>query len=133
MKLKIKKFESFKDKTGFLRPFYNNSHFKNFKLRRFFLLYGNKKYPRADHAHKKCNQILIPVEGLIQVEITKKNKKKIKFILSVKNKRFLTVPTFHWIKIKFKNSKSILLTLCDYKYDKREYIQNFEDFIKTKG
>ena len=49
------------------------------------------------------------------------------------NKRFLIVPTFHWIRIKFKNNKSILLTLCDYKYDKREYIQNFKNFIQSKG
>ena len=76
MKLKIKKFDSFKYRTGSLRPFYNSSHFKKFKLKRFFLLYGNDKYPRADHAHKKCNQILIPVAGTIKIEITKKNKKK---------------------------------------------------------
>ena len=131
MKLKIKKFDSFKDRTGSLRPFYNSSHFKKFKLKRFFLLYGNDKYPRADHAHKKCNQILIPVAGTIKIEITKKNKKKMNIVLSEKNKKFLIVPKYHWIKIKFKNNKSILLTLCDFKYDKKEYIQNFENFLKN--
>ena len=126
MKLKIKKFEKFSDRTGILIPFYDNEHFKNFKIKRFFFLYGNKKYPRADHAHKKCNQIIIPVKGSAIIEII--NKKKKIFNISYKNKSYLIVPKFHWVKIIFKDSKSALITLCDYKYDKSEYIQKFEDF-----
>ena len=132
MKLKIKKFKSFKDRTGYLRPFYDHSHFKKFKLKRFFLLYGNKEYPRADHAHKKCNQILIPIAGTIKIEITNKKNKKTNFVLSHQNKKFLIVPKYHWIKIKFKDNKSILLTLCDFRYDKKEYIQNFKNFLKNR-
>ena len=128
MKLEIKKFKKFSDKTGVLTPFYNNDHFKKFKIKRFFFLYGNKKYPRADHAHKKCNQIIIPVKGSAIIEITNKKKRKKIFNIFYKNNNFLIVPKFHWIKIKFKNSKSVLITLCDYEYDKSEYIQKFEDF-----
>ena len=60
------------------------------------------------------------------------NLKKIKkkFILSPQNNKYLFVPKKHWIKLKFLNKGSILLTLCDYKYDKKEYIQKFSDFLK---
>ena len=130
MKLQIKKFEKFTSKHGTLIPYYRNYHFKNFKIKRFFFIYGNKKYSRGDHAHKKCNQILIPIKGKATIIITKSNNKKYSFNLSMKNNRFLIVPTKHWIKILFKEQNSILLTLCDYKYDKSEYIENINDFLK---
>ena len=50
-----------------------------------------KKYYRANHAHKKCNQILIPLFGKIRVDIITKNKNK-KFILSHKKNNYLNVP-----------------------------------------
>ena len=130
VKLKIKKFNRFTDKTGSLIPFYSNLHYSNFKLRRFFFIYGNTKHPRASHAHKKCNQILIPIKGQMITQITTKNNKKYNFNLSTKNKKFLTVPKQHWIKILFRTKNSILLTLCDYKYDQKEYIYNIGKFIR---
>jgi len=130
VKLEIKKFKRFIDRTGHLVPFYKNEHFKNFKLKRFFFVYGNTSFSRADHAHKKCNQILIPIFGKIKVEITnKKNIKKI-YILSLKKKKFLCVPKKNWIKLNFLIKNSILLTLCDFKYNKKEYIQSKKDFFK---
>ena len=129
-KLKIKKFNKYRDKTGSLIPFYLKKHFENFKIKRFFFVYGNLKYPRADHAHKKCNQVLIPINGTIEVCITNKNKKERKFLLSLRSNNYLFVPKDHWIKLKFIKKKSILLTLCDYKYDKKEYIQSKKKFFK---
>lgn len=130
MKLKIKKFNRFSDTTGSLVPFYINKHCKNFKLKRFFFVYGKIKYPRADHAHKKCNQILIPINGKVKVEITNKKNKKKRYILSLRRKNFLYVPKKNWIKLNFLEKNSILLTLCDVKYDKKEYIQNKNKFLK---
>ena len=130
MKLQIKKFNTYSDKTGSLMPFYLNSHLNNFKLKRFFFIYGNTKYPRADHAHKKCDQILIPICGEVIIKIIKKNKKKTSFNISRKNKKYLLVPRHHWIKIIFKSKDSILLTLCNYKYDKKEYISVLNNFLK---
>ena len=34
----------------------------------------------------------------------------------------------HFINIKFHQEKAVMLTLCDYKYDKKEYIQRKEFF-----
>jgi dTDP-4-dehydrorhamnose 3,5-epimerase-like enzyme len=130
MKLETLKFKEYSDKTGSLVPFYKKINLKKFKIVRFFFLYGKLTYGRANHAHKKCNQILIPVNGKTLVEITTTKGVIKKFILSKKNKKYLFVPIFHWIKITFLEKKSILLTLCDYKYDKDEYIQNINNFYK---
>ncbi len=132
LNLKLLKFNKYEDKTGRLIPFYIKKHLNNFKIRRFFFIYGNLKYPRADHAHKKCNQILIPVKGEMVLKITTLSNKKYFFKLTEKNKKFVILPKYHWIKIFFKKRNSILLTLCDYKYDKKEYIQNFDHFLKLK-
>ncbi len=129
MKLEVKKFKQFTDKTGSLVPIYKSKHLKNFNLKRFFFVYGKLSYLRADHAHKKCNQILVPIFGRLAVEITSRNKKTTKYILSLKNKKMLYVPKGNWIKLKFKIKNSILLTLCDHNYDKREYIQSKKEFF----
>ena len=83
---------------------------------------------RADHAHKKCNQVLIPVNGSAKVNIFNLKKVKKTYVINDKNKSFLIIPKFHFIQIKFLKKDSVLLTLCDYKYDKKEYIQKKEFF-----
>jgi UDP-2-acetamido-3-amino-2,3-dideoxy-glucuronate N-acetyltransferase len=128
MKLKIKKFKRITDFSGSLIPIYKDKSLNQFNIKRFFFIYGKKKFIRAEHAHRKCNQILIPVNGKVEVEIFNLKKIKKTFTLSDRNKSFLFIPSFHFIRIKFKQEKSILLTLCDYKYDKKEYIFKKEFF-----
>ena len=76
MKLKIKKFKRITDFSGSLVPIYKNESLNKFNIKRFFFIYGNKKFIRAEHAHRKCNQILIPVNGEVKVEIFNKKKEK---------------------------------------------------------
>ena len=132
MKLQVKKFKIFKDITGSLIRFYLDKHLNNFKIKRFFFIHGGKKYLRADHAHKKCNQIIIPIDGLMDIEITTRQNKKLIFKHSKKNCRYLIVPKFHWIKIKFKEKNASLIVLCDYKYSQDEYIRNIKKFLNNK-
>ena len=129
-KPKILRYSIYPEFNGTLIPFYTNKHFpKYFKLRRFFLLYGKKRYSRADHAHKKCSQIIIPLRGKIYITI-KSGKYSKKYVLGVYKKNCLLVPPYNWIKINFQKNEDSLLTLCDFKYDKREYISNYQNFLK---
>ena len=125
-----KSFKIYSDITGSLIPFYDHYHFKNFKIKRFFFVYGKKKYFRADHAHKICNQILVPIRGKIIVEITNIKKKIKKVTLSLKNNKMLLIPKKNWVRLSFKEKNSIVLILCDYKYVKSEYIQKKTEFFK---
>ena len=129
-KPKILKYSIYPEYNGTLIPFYTNKHFpKYFKLKRFFLLYGKSKFFRADHAHKKCSQIIIPLSGKIYVTIKSRRYLK-RFILEVNKKKCLVVPPYNWIKINFQNNQDSLLTLCNFEYDKREYISNYKNFLK---
>ena len=77
---KLIKYKNFKDNRGLLVPFeiknrmikINNSFY--FKMKRIFFSVGKKNYYRGDHAHKKCSQILLCLNGSIVVETIKKNK-----------------------------------------------------------
>ena len=100
MKLQQKKSKTFSDHTGSLIPFYFKSSLSSFSIKRFFFVYGNTKYSRADHAHKKCNQILIPIFGQIKVEITTLKKRNKNFTLSKNNNNYLFVPKKKLDKIK---------------------------------
>lgn len=123
-------YKSFSEKSGTLVPFYINKSFpKFFKLKRIFLVYGKKNYLRADHAHKKCSQIIIPIKGNTKITTYHKKKKKIFFLKPSKNKA-LFVPIHTWLNIKFFKNNDSILTLCNYQYKKKEYILNFYDFKK---
>tara|TARA_B110000285_G_scaffold223852_1_gene279926 strand:+ start:551 stop:943 length:393 start_codon:yes stop_codon:yes gene_type:complete len=128
VKLQLKKFNKFTDITGSLVPFYKKKSLSNFNIKRFFFIYGDQKFMRADHAHRKCNQVLIPVNGSVKITVFNQKKTKKTFIINDTNKKFLIIPKFNFIQIKFLKKNSILLTLCDYKYDKKEYIQKKEFF-----
>lgn len=129
MKFQISKYKKYFNKTGYLVPFYKKN-FGNFKIIRFFFLHGKLKSFRANHAHKKCNQIYIPVTGKILVEITTKKNIYKKVLLNNKYNNYIKIPKMTWTKIIFKEKKSILLVLCDYKYDRKEYIENKTEFFK---
>ncbi len=129
-KTKLIKYDTFPERNGTLVPFYTSKSFpKGFRLKRFFILYGKKKLFRADHAHSKCTQIIIPLNGQITVKIFSRNFKK-KYILNTKLKKALYVPPYNWITIYFKNTNDSLITLCNYRYDKKEYISDLRIFKK---
>ena len=129
MRLKVKKFKKYFNYTGYLVPFYKKKNFDNFRIVRFFFIYGKNNFFRANHAHKKCNQIYIPVLGKMNIEVLTQKKKTKKILLNSSHNKFLIVPKMTWTKINFEKKKNILLVLCDYKYDRKEYIENKDDFL----
>ena len=132
--LKINKFYNQKGKLFSLE--YSKKKIKNscpIKVKRIFITYGNSKYFRGNHAHKKCNQFLICVNGKIKIKLTDLSQQEKEYVISSKKNYGLLVPKLIWNKIYFLKKNSILLAICDYKYDrKNEYIENYKNFIKGK-
>jgi len=128
MKLyKIFNFKKFKNISGELLPITFNKKFP-IKVKRIFFIYGKKKYKRGDHAHKKCSQVFYPLFGKVQITIQAKKLKK-NIILNYKENRAMLVFPKTWCDIKFLTKNSIILVLCDYKYDFNDYIESYEDFV----
>ena len=126
--MKTTKFKSYKKKSGTLVPF---SIIKDmpFKVKRIFLIYGNKNFIRGKHAHKKCSQLLVPVSGKIEVSLEDK-KKKITKILDYKFKKGHLVKPKTWCKLKFLTNNAILMVFCDEEYRFEDYIEKYKDFLK---
>ena len=125
--MKIKKLKIYSDKTGDLVPISLKDNIP-FKTKRIFIIHGKKNYIRADHAHYKCSQFLIPLCGTITVNYENK-KSKFKKILSVKKNNCLMLKPKTWCKIKFNSSNSKLMVFCDKEYDPSDYIRNYKNFL----
>ena len=127
------KLRSFKKKSGKLVPINFDKTFP-IQVKRFFYIYGKKNQYRGNHAHKKCTQIFIPIFGKIKLSLVSKNKKKY-YDLNYKKNYGIVVPPKTWIKLHFLNKNSIVLVICDQKYEYKDYIVTYKEylnFIKRK-
>ena len=123
----ILKLKKIKNLNGVLMPIYLNK-INSFKTKRMFIVKGDKNFIRGQHAHKKCTQIIILINGETDIKIIKN--KTYKFNLKSNQNKMLRIPPMHWVNIKFKKNKSSFLVLCDVNFSKKEYIFNFNTFLK---
>ena len=126
--MKKSKFKVYNRKTGSLFAI----SFKKdipFNSKRIFIINGKKGSKRADHAHHKCSQYLIPIYGSIDVNY-ENNKGKFKKKLSYKNCEGLLLKPKNWVKIKFNTMNSKLLVFCDREYEYLDYIEQYDNFLK---
>ena len=126
--MKKSKFKSFKKKSGKLTAF---SLKKNFpiKVKRIFIINGEKNFVRGDHAHKKCSQFVYSILGKIKIELISKKEKQTIILSHNRNEGYLLKPKT-WCKIKFLTKNAILLVACDMEYKFNDYIEKYSDFLK---
>ena len=125
--MKKTKLKIFSDNTGSLIPISLKKDIP-FKTKRIFIIYGKKNRIRADHAHYKCSQFLIPLYGTIIVDYMSK-RGKFKKILSLKKNNTLLLEHMTWCKIKFLTDNSKLMVFCDMEYDPSDYIRKYTSFL----
>jgi dTDP-4-dehydrorhamnose 3,5-epimerase-like enzyme len=124
IKIKVPKF---KNKYGLLTVVEENSILP-FKFKRVYFVHANKNIKRGDHAHKKCYQFFLCLNGKIEVTYTNGKSKK-KTILK-NNSEGLLVPPKIWSKLLYLEKNTLLSVFCNTYYDKKEYLNNYEDFLK---
>ena len=91
--------------------------------------YGKKNKIRGQHAHKKCSQLFIPIQGKMILKIlTPQSKKTIQ--LNTSSKNAVLVPPKYWCDVKFINKNSILMVACDKYYQINDYLKNFTEYKK---
>ena len=103
-----------------------------FDIKRIFYLYdipGGKD--RGAHAHKECHQFLIAGSGSFDVLLDDGESKKL--ITLNQPYRGLHIPPGIWAsEINF-SSGSICLVLASHKYDEKDYIREYGEFLKYKN
>ena len=119
MKIKIKK-----DSNCDLL-YYENLK-KKLKIKRIFFLKGKRDCIRGNHAHKKCSQYFLSIQGSIKISTNNGEKK----IIKVRQlDKVLHVPPYTWVKV-FLKKNQLLCVMCDRNYEKNDYINSYDKFIK---
>lgn len=122
------KFKRFIDENGILVPIEEKIDVP-FKIARVFYISNLKKGDvRGEHAHRKCQQVLICLQGECEV-VCDNGKFKKKFRLQDPTQA-LYIPPLVWTIHKFLKDGSIFLVLADQKFDESDYIRSYEDFLK---
>ena len=102
-----------------------------FDIKRIFYLYdipGGKD--RGAHAHIECHQFLIAGSGSFDVLLDDGKSKKL--VTLNQPYRGLHIPPGIWAsEINF-SSGSICLVLASHKYDEKDYIREYGEFLKYK-
>ena len=124
-----KKLKRYRNSTGLLIPFSLKKNLP-FKCKRIFIIYGKENSFRGNHAHHKCSQFLVPLNGSINVEYENK-KGKFKKKLSFKKNNYLLLKPKTWCRIHFINKNSKLLVFCDREYEFSDYIEEYKHFLKV--
>lgn len=99
-----------------------------FQLKRFFYIYGLDNLERGFHAHRKCEQILIPLQGYFTLILDDGFKEKT-FLLNKSNEG-IYIPLYTFLKMKNFSKDCIILVICSYKYDESEYIRDYDIFLE---
>jgi dTDP-4-dehydrorhamnose 3,5-epimerase-like enzyme len=100
-----------------------------FEIKRIYYMYSVKQdVIRGLHAHKTLQQVLICISGSCKILLDDGIEKEI-LMLDKKNYG-LYIGAHIWREIFDFSEDAVLLVLASDFYDEKDYIRNYEDFIK---
>lgn len=101
-----------------------------FKPKRTFFVTGVPDVePRGKHAHYKTKQILVCLNGTINVRLHDGFKEE-KYILNSGDSIY--IPNLIWDEQSYLTPDTVLISLCNTHYETSDYIHNFNEFVKLK-
>ena len=120
-----------KNIAGNITAIENTEEILPFKIKRIFYLYdipGGAS--RGAHAHKTCHQFLIAASGAFEVLM---DDGRIKRQVQINRPHFgLHIPPGIWAQEVNFSSGAICLVLASHMYDKKDYLRDYEGFLKIK-
>lgn len=99
-----------------------------FDIKRIFYIKDLNNIERGFHAHKKCIQILVPIQGSFTLKLDDGFEKK-EFNLN-KSSEGILIPLFNYLTMSKFSDDCIIMVICSYKYDEDEYIRDYDVFLK---
>ena len=105
----------------------NNDIDLDFKIKRLFFVKSKTLQLRGNHAHKKCIQTLICLNGKIDVTID--NSKEKKNVILDSPLKCLTIYPGVWSSQLY-DPNSSLMVLCSEIFDENDYIRDYKEFIQ---
>ncbi|OAN54652.1 hypothetical protein A6A04_12060 [Paramagnetospirillum marisnigri] len=99
-------------------------------IRRVFTVHADQPTHRGEHAHRRCNQVLVCQIGRIEVICDDGTDKSVT-VLDTPGKG-LFIPAGIWAAQDY-DAESLLTVLCDQPYDESDYFRNYEDFLAYRA
>lgn len=81
---------------------------------------------RGGHAHKRGEQVIICIHGVVEVVLESQNGEKFSYTLNETNQG-LYIPPMWWGRMLFKD-RAMLLGLASDEFSEEDYIRNREEF-----
>lgn len=101
-----------------------------FEIKRIYYIYDTKPdFPRGAHAHKNLEQVLIAIDGSCEV-LLNDGKNQASVILNRPDKG-LYIGKNMWRDMKNFSYGAKLLVLASDFYDEKEYIRDYEEFLRS--
>lgn len=127
--IKVLEFPQLGDEKGHLVVVEGNKNIP-FDIKRIFYIYGSdSKAIRGQHANRRSAFCLINVSGTSKVKAIDCNGNERIFDLN-RPHIGLYLPKMIWKDMYDFSLDSVLLVLSDEHYDGKEYIRNYDDFLK---
>jgi dTDP-4-dehydrorhamnose 3,5-epimerase-like enzyme len=102
-----------------------------FTLARVFMVRAPAGATRGKHAHRQCAQLLVCVNGVIEVECDDGERKSTYELVAPQ--RALLVPPSVWAQEIYRQPQSILIVLCDRPYEPEDYLRDYAEFKAYRG
>lgn len=117
------------NRKGNLSVVENGGNAVPFDIKRAYYLYdvpGGES--RGGHAHRELSQLIVAASGSFTVTLDDGNVKRT-FVLNRPYQGLYVVPGI-WRTLDDFSSGAVCLVLASHGYDEKDYIRNYDDFIK---
>lgn len=103
-----------------------------FDIKRIFYIYGSDKdVVRGQHANRKSEFVLINVAGTSKVKVKVKDGKGNETVYSLNRPHTgIYLPKLLWKDMYDFSDDSVLLVLSSEHYDPKEYIRDYDEFVR---
>tara|TARA_B100001559_G_C16432390_1_gene590391 strand:- start:659 stop:1072 length:414 start_codon:yes stop_codon:yes gene_type:complete len=102
-----------------------------FQFVRTFVVKGKKDILRGHHSHKQCNQLMIVLNGKLEV-VCKDGSDEISFMLESSDKALLLPPGI-WSHQVPREDNTIFGVWCDRPYEEEDYIRDWDEFLTYRS
>ena len=100
------------------------------RIRRAFAVFATRASRRGEHAHRRCTQFMVCLEGRVSIGLDDGRRRK-KIVLAGPA-RGLLVPPGIWAEQDYA-PRSTLLVLCDRPYEAGDYLRDYDAFLRFRG
>lgn len=101
-----------------------------FNIARVFVVRAPEGSVRGHHAHKACAQFLTCPRGSVEVACND-GLQTAEFELNHPNMG-LYIPSGIWAEQRYRTSDTVLTVLCDRGYEPKDYIREYDNFLKYR-